>query len=189
MALFRITEPAVEPVTVAEARAWLKIDHTSEDALLAELIAAARAEVERQTGQALINQQWRLTFDRWPARDMFALPVGPVTGILAVVVYDQLGEPELLAPGDYTLDGMSQPARILFNRRPESGRRMNGVEIDFACGHGATGNEVPDILKRAIKLLVAHWHGFRGVYGAAEQPVSYPDGLIALLRPFKRVRL
>jgi uncharacterized phiE125 gp8 family phage protein len=189
MALFRITEPALEPVTVSEARAWLKLDHASEDALIAELIRAARMEVESQTARSLITQHWRMTFDRWPNRDLIHLPRGPVTALLSVTVYGADGVPQVLQPDDYTLDAISDPPRLLIEHRPQAGRRMNGVEIDYACGYGATGVEVPDFIRRAIKMLVVHFYEFRGSFRPDEQPVSHPDGFMPLLRPLKRVRL
>jgi uncharacterized phiE125 gp8 family phage protein len=189
MALFRITEPAQEPVTISEARAWLRLDHASEDGLIGELIRAARMEVENQTGRSLITQHWRMTFDRWPGRDLIHLPRGPVTSILSVTVYGAGGAPETLAPADYALDPGSDPARLLFERRPETGRRLNGVEIDYACGFGATGAAVPEFVRRAIKMLVVHFYEFRGSFRPDEQPVSHPDGFMPLLRPLKRVRL
>ena len=66
MTLFRTVAPATEPVTLAEAKAYLRLQHDSEDALLAGLVRAAREEVERSTGAALIDQHWRMTLDAWP---------------------------------------------------------------------------------------------------------------------------
>ena len=189
MALFKVTEPALEPVTVADARAWLRISHTSEDTLIADLISAARQDVENQTGLSLISQQWRLTMDNWPAGDMIELPRGPVTGVLAVTVYAASGTPSVVSPADYLHDMRSDPARLLFERRADPGRRMNGIEIDFSAGFGATGTSVPDMLCRAILLLVAHWYEFRGAFRASDQPVSYPDGYLPLMRPYRKVRL
>ena len=63
MTLFRTVEPALEPVTLAEAKAHMRLGHDSEDALIAGLIRAARDEVERTTGTALIDQDWRLALD------------------------------------------------------------------------------------------------------------------------------
>ncbi len=189
MALFKIAEPALEPVTVADARAWLRIGHTSEDILIADLIAAARQDVENQTGLSLISQQWRMTMDNWPDGDMIELPRGPVTGVTTVTIYAANGAPSIVPPADYLLDIRSEPSRLLFEKRNNPGRRMNGIEIDFTAGFGATGASVPDMLNRAIFLLVAHWFEFRGAFRASDQPVSYPSGYLPLLRPYRKVRL
>ena len=56
MTLFRTGEPEAEPVTLAGVKAHLRLDHDSEDGLLSGLIRAARDEVERATGTALIDR-------------------------------------------------------------------------------------------------------------------------------------
>ena len=63
MTLFRTLAPGAEPVTLAEAKDHLRLQHASEDELLAGLIRAAREDVERATGMALIDQTWRLALD------------------------------------------------------------------------------------------------------------------------------
>jgi uncharacterized phiE125 gp8 family phage protein len=189
MALFRTVEPAVEPVNLAEAKAWLRINHASEDAQILELISAARHDVEHQSGQSLINQEWRMTLDNWPTKAMIDLPKGPITSVISVVTYNASGLPATMPAANYLLDFRSQPARLSFDTRPAIGRAMNGLEIDYAAGYGATGTDVPDILKRAILMLVAHWYEFRGAYRASDQPVSYPDGYLPLIRPYRRVLL
>jgi uncharacterized phiE125 gp8 family phage protein len=189
MALFKIAEPALEPVTVADARSWLRISHTSEDTLIADLISAARQDVENQTGLSLISQQWRMTMDHWPDGDKVELPRGPVTAVIAVTVYAANGTPTIAPIADYLLDMRTEPARLMFEKRGNPGRRMNGIEVDFSTGFGATGTSVPDMLNRAILLLVAHWYEFRGAFRASDQPVSYPDGYLPLLRPYRKVRL
>jgi uncharacterized phiE125 gp8 family phage protein len=189
MALYRIAEPAIEPVSVAEARAWMRIDHTSEDALIGELIRAARMDVENRIGLALISQTWRLTLDTWPKADCLTLPRAPVTAVLAVTLYDEAGNASLVSSSGYQLDAKSEPARLRFNSRPNALRRMNGIEIDFACGYGATPQQVPELMRRAIKVLVAHFYEFRGAFSPADQPVSLPNGYLPLIRPWLKVRV
>ncbi len=189
MTLFRTVEPAVEPVTLAEVKAQLRIAHASEDTLLAGLIRAARDEVERATGVALIDQTWRLVLDRWPRNATVLLQRHPVREVLSVTVYGAEGEAALLPPADYQLDPLSRPARLHIDRAPDPLRRMNGVEIDFSAGFGEAGTDVPDMLKRAILQLVAHWYEFRAFVGAGDQPVSYPATYERMVAAYRARRL
>lgn len=189
MALFRTEAPEAEPVSVAEAKAFLRLQHDSEDDLIAGLVKAAREDVERATGLALIDQAWRLTLDAWPARGIVAIMRCPVKSVTAVTAYGSEGEAWALNPVDYVLDGTARPARLLFETKPEPLRVMNGVEIDFAAGFGPAGPDVPDLLRRAILLLTAHWYEFRAQVSADEQPVSYPAGYDRLIAGYQARRL
>jgi uncharacterized phiE125 gp8 family phage protein len=189
MTLFRTVEPAAEPVTPAEARAHLRIDGTAEDDLLSGLIRAARQEVEQATGTALIEQGWRLVLDRWPAHDTAPLKIHPLREVRSVTLYGSEGEASVLAPETFQVDALSRPARIHFDTAPPALRAMNGVEIDFSAGFGESGTDVPDLLKRAILLLVAHWYEFRVGFGPADQPVSYPAGYDRLIAGYRAGRL
>lgn len=189
MTLFRTVAPAVEPVTTADAKAELRIDHDTEDTLLAGLIRAAREEVEAATAGALVVQSWRLALDRWPRDGIVLLRRNPVREILAVTVYGDEGEASLIDPATYTLDAERQPARLHLADRPAPKRIFNGIEIDFSAGFGETGADVPDLLKRAILKLVAHWYEFRAGFGADDQPVSLPDGYRRLVAAYRRPRI
>jgi uncharacterized phiE125 gp8 family phage protein len=189
MTLFRTTAPAVEPVTVANAKTQLRIGHDSEDDLLAGLIRAAREEVEARTGLALISQSWRLALDRWPRFGRVALLRHPVVDILSVTVYGAEGEASLVDPSTYEVDVASRPARLYFGARPEPARILNGIEIDFSAGFGEDGDSVPERLKRAMLLLVAHWYEFRAGFGVGDQPVSIPPEFDRLTSAFRRGRL
>ncbi len=189
MTLFRTVEPAAEPVTLAEVKAHLRLSHASEDTLLAGLIRAAREDVERTTGLALIEQSWRLVLDRWPRDGTVALMRHPVREILSVTAYGSEGEGALVNPATYQADTLSRPARLHFVERPEPLRTLNGIEIDFTAGFGEAGTDVPDLLKRAILLLVAHWYEFRAAFDAGDQPASYPPGYDRLLAGHRARRL
>lgn len=189
MTLFRTVDPTVEPVTLAEAKAHLRIDGTSDDDLLAGLIRAARQEVEQATGMALMEQNWRLSLDCWPASGTALLKIHPLREVLSVTLYGSEGEASVLAPQNYQVDAVSRPARIHFIDPPPALRAMNGVEIDFTAGFGEAGADVPDLLKRAILLLVAHWYEFRVGFGPADQPVSYPPGYERLIAGYRAGRL
>lgn len=189
MTLIRTVVPAAEPVTLAEVKAHLRLDHDSEDELLSGLIRAAYEDVERTAGLALIEQSWRLALDKWPREGCVTIPLYPVREILAVTAYGFEGEASLIGPSAYQADMASRPARLHFDGPPEALRAMNGIEIDFVAGFGEAAPDVPDLLRRAIVLLVAHWYEFRASFGPGDQPVSYPAGYERMIAPFRRRRL
>src|SRR5574337_835663 len=61
-----VTQATVEPVTLDEAKAHLRVDDGDSDTLIGALINAAREIVERQTGYALAaaSYEWTPEGDR-----------------------------------------------------------------------------------------------------------------------------
>lgn len=189
MTLFRTVEPAAEPVTLAEVKANLRIDQTSDDDLLSSLIAAARSEVEARTGLALIAQSWRLCLDGMPKDSIAALYRHPVQAVTAVTAYDADGTAQVIPSTEWFLDPASRPARLYISGQLPALRCLNGLEIDFDVGFGEAGPDVPDSLRRAIHLLVARWYEFRAAFGGDAQPVIIPDGFDRLISPYKLPRI
>ena len=108
-----ITGPAVEPVSLADAKAHLRVDSTDEDALLTAAIVSARVHVESATRRALIEQAWRIYLDAWPRKRIVRVPVAPLISVDAVTVYDSAGDPQVVDPEDYEADVVSAPARLV----------------------------------------------------------------------------
>jgi uncharacterized phiE125 gp8 family phage protein len=190
MVMTRLAAPAVEPITLSEAKAHLRVTSTSEDVLIASLIASAREEVEAATGIALITQDWRLYLDAWPESGVVRLPKHPVQQVSQVTIYDALGAPVSTVPNASYLDRASRPAR--FARPTNVGdplAAMNGIEIDFRTGFGNTGVDVPDGLKRAILLLVSFWFEHRGTGETSEQLAIWPDGYERIINRYRRMEL
>jgi uncharacterized phiE125 gp8 family phage protein len=191
MATFLTRPPAVEPVTLAEAKAHLRIDGAEEDGLLGRLIAAARGHVEGRTRRVLIEQGWRMSLDAWPPRGgAVRLAPAPLISVEAVTVYDADGLPRVLDAADYTVDAASVPGRLKVGAagaRPA--RAINGIEIDLTAGYGTDGAAVPADLRQAVLMLVAHWFEHREAarIGAVAAPVAM--GVEMLLAPFRVARL
>jgi len=145
-----IAPPGEEPVTLAEAKAFCRIDGSDEDALVNALIAAARLQVESLTGRALITQTWRLTMACAPR--LVELPVIPVAALVA-------------APDGAVLQG---DAVLLVEPVDE-------LTVDYTAGYGAAA-DVPGDLKQAVLTLVAYWYENRD---AVTMPPLGFDRLIA----------
>jgi len=189
MTYIQTAKPVVEPLTLVETRAHLKLDTDEEDTLLLGLIAAARAHLECETGLSLLTQGWRLCLDRWPENGILTLAHGPVRTVTSVVVYDGEGMPQAVSLDGHLLDGAARPARLWLRDVPQPGQALNGIEVDFEAGLGDTGADVPDTLKRAMLLHVAAMFAFRGVLAADAQPAVVPPGYDRLIAPHCRRRL
>ena len=148
-----IAGPGEDPVTLAEAKAFCRIDSSDEDALVEALIAAARLQVESLTGRALVTQSWRLTLDCAPR--LVELPVIPVASLLVV--------PDgAVLQGDAVL--LAEP--------------VDELSIDYTAGYGAAA-DVPADLKQAVLTLVAYWYENRDARAAP--PLGF-DRLVASYR-------
>ena len=66
------TSPALEPVTLSEAKSYLRITDNNDDAFITTLISAVRRRCEGYTQRALITQTWTLWLDGLLRRDRYA---------------------------------------------------------------------------------------------------------------------
>ena len=184
-----LTPPAVEPVGLNEAKAYLGVLDSAEDNLISNLITAARQAVEQYCGRVLISQSWRLTLDTWPQeaivngglRDDGALlaanhrlgggvvaiqlPKPPLQAVLAIRVYSAAGPAATIPASNYVVDGAATPGRVVMTSGaslPVIGQTVRGLEIDFTAGYGATANDVPAVLRQAVLQAVKALYGRDG---------------------------
>lgn len=142
-------QPAIEPISVSEAKAWLKVDWDSEDALIETLISAAREKCEQYTNRAFIEQTITETFG---ANDDVVLSRGDVITIDSVMVGD-----ESIAPVDYGTYEDATGQVILLSELPDE-----RVEVVYTAGYGPAADDVPRAVKAAIFLMVAEMYDNRG---------------------------
>jgi uncharacterized phiE125 gp8 family phage protein len=184
-----LSGPAVEPVTLPDAKLYLRIDDAAEDQLIGTLITAARLLVEAASGRLLIEQTWRITLDAWPFGARLCLPLSPVNAIAAARVFDAANGSQPVAAGVLALEPGADPPVIALNSPPpQPGRPRAGVEIDVVAGFGPAPSDVPAPLRQAVLMLVARWFENRGD-GAAGADASLPADVAALVQPYRRARL
>lgn len=186
MALDIVTPPAAEPLALDEAKAWLRLDGGSEDALVSALVATARGAVELACGRLLLAQGWRWRLDAWPPGGTVRIPVSPVTTVTGVSVATAAG-PLSIAAGDWLLARTSDPARLVFLRPPPApDAPAGGITITGTAGLGATPAELPEPLRHAVRLtLAALWEN----RGDAAVPGAVPPAALSLIEPWRRIRL
>ncbi len=178
MGLTLVTPAAASPVTLAEAKAWCRVNGTASDSIVTTMLSSAVTLVEEYLGKALgSSQAWRLSLDAFV--DEIELVRGPVTAVTAVT-YTDIDEVEQTVDADiYTLDLVSDPARIVLNSGeswPETMDVVNAVSIDFVTGYPT----LPAPIKTGVLSLVAQWYDNR-------TPGGMSDGIKQMLSPYRRI--
>lgn len=180
--------PAVEPITLADAKAHLRLDGSDEDDLVAALVVAARVTVEQHARLRLIEQTWRYALPAWPDDRRVRLPCWPVVAVDAVRVSAADGSPTAVPSNLYSREECGDATDLLVDRVPDPAGLPPRIEIDIRCGFGVAAAAVPAPLVLAIRRLVAYWFEHRGDERLPGQP-SIPPDVAALIAPFARPRL
>ena len=166
-----LTPPGSEPVSLSEAKLFLRIEHAAEDATISRAITAARETCEQYLGSALLPQTWRYT-GGCDGKLRVNLPVGPATVIDAVVV-----DAATYAASAYRLsvDGCS----LFFNTAP-AGKTLR---IDYTAALADNAAALPALLKQGIL------HHAAALLEQREGAAPLPLASLQCYQPFRRVRL
>lgn len=187
MSSILLSGPSIEPLTLDEAKAYLRVEHDDDDDVIAALIAGARVHVETQTRRALITQSWRLVRDRWPDDGRIAVTPVPLRSLTAARVYRLDGSTQSIDTAAFILDKASAPAVLSFaaGALPSPGRVVAGIELDVSTGYGDAATAVPEALRQAIRLLVAHWYENCGLIAVGGNVAVLPEAVAALLSHYR----
>lgn len=188
MALIESTAPSIEPLTVAELKAHLRLTFSDDDAYLAMIIKVARRSIEQQTNRAFINRSFVLYLNEWRGRNLI-LPIAPVQSVTHVKYYDADATLQTLSTDVYEVDALSTPSRVVlaYNQSwPTLDTRINAIQVTFIAGYGTTAATVPEELRQAIMLLASHYYVNReDVTSAPGTIYQIPKGVDFLVLPHK----
>ena len=166
------TAPAVEPVSLEEAKLHCKLAttaaeaaaYTTEDDLLDRLITVSRTQAEQETGRRFITQTLTMYLNGWPSERYIRIPYPPLQS--AVVTYrlsDDDDYDETLSTAD--VDIVSEPGRIILQPDESwpSGTLYTDkpIKIVFICGYGLAV-AAPENIKSAILLKISDLYENRG---------------------------
>ena len=184
-----LTPPAVEPISLTQAKIWLRIDHSHEDELISALIASARLVVESAARRMLVLQTWRIVMDQWPSADII-IPLAPVRRVLALRTLNDVDAGVVAPPSTYIAATSGGVGRIRFlTAAIAPQKKIGGVEIDVELGFGSGPEGVPETLKTAMRLLIARWYEQRGDVESDGVFERMPPAVASLIAPYRRLRL
>jgi uncharacterized phiE125 gp8 family phage protein len=154
-----VTPPASEPLTLAEVKEFLRVDHSDDDVTLAIFITAARQLCESYTRMALLPTTFEEYFDDFPQysgdyKDEIRLSRSPVSAVTYVKYIDGNETTITANAADYKIDTISRPARI----SPDNGwfgtyETINAVFVRYVAGF-ANAAAVPAPLKHGMMLVI-----------------------------------
>lgn len=193
MRLTIVTPPSIEPVTLAEAKAHLRVDGNDEDALINQLIAVARQALDGRDGllgRALIQQVWKLTHDRFPRA--IEIPLPPLISVDGITYLDADAMTQTIDLGTVTVEGIGDAAPAIL--RPVSGTTWpetydhpEAIAITFKAGYGTAAANVPAPIKQAMLLDIAHMFENReAVTIGSGFMIATPAGYHDLLNDFRQ---
>jgi uncharacterized phiE125 gp8 family phage protein len=156
----RVTDSASDmPVSLAEAKAHLRIVSDSEDSLIGALITAAVSMCEAYAGLSFATCERTVKMDRFPCGDII-LPYGPVQEIISFSYTDSDGTETPIT--GYSVDKDSGITRLRavdgFTRTtwPMAGSVPNSVKVVYQAGYDdVSGVPLPPQVKSAILMQIA----------------------------------
>tara|TARA_Y100000310_G_scaffold260344_1_gene269225 strand:- start:69 stop:644 length:576 start_codon:yes stop_codon:yes gene_type:complete len=186
MSLVVSSDPATDPVTVAEAKSHMRVDTSDDDTLIGGLVTGATLYAQTYTGRAFVTQTLELRIDEFPTTEI-RLPKSPSQSVTSIQYVDTDGDTQTWSSGDYVVDVNSKPARVrpaVDEDWPNARVQMDAVTVTFVAGYGAA-SDVPEGIKLAIKHLVAHWYENREGSTVDMQVHLVPLAIDALLTQYR----
>jgi len=185
-------------LSLEEAKAHLKVEHTDEDALILGWIYAATRNAEAVTGTRIIQKQITKKFPAFSSEMQLEWPLISVDQIKYVdnlgvekTLYDTISTPnitssvfqvvrkwqaELSLGKPYITTGFEQSW-------PDSRIQPEAVSITYTAGYSR--NFIPNDIRAAIMLLVGHLYANRETTIKGTIITDLPFGYLELLQSHK----
>ena len=202
------TTPEQEPISVQDAKDYLRLDTSTDDGTIQGLITAARIEAENEQGRECARKQFILALDSFPtagfgpfwleitaaygtrayqfstSRGCISL-LDPLVSVDSFTYTDSAGTIHTLTENvDYIVDKLKHPGIVC----PAYGTQWptadlwpsSAVQITFTVG--PTPVMCPANVKQGVLLLTSQWYEGRIPFEAIRFVAELPFSVTSLLR-------
>ncbi|MCE2993550.1 MAG: head-tail connector protein [Alphaproteobacteria bacterium] len=143
----QVQKPLESPLSLKEAKNFLRIDNDLDDELLTKTISAVTTKFENYTGRALIAQDWEVTY-RQINKMSISLPIKPVKAIKKIELINYYGSVSEFEIHNIVLD--TKLGEVFFKIHPFSYM----VRFLYEAGYGETADAVPDDIKSSLLVHI-----------------------------------
>jgi len=177
--------PATEPISLAIAKAHLRVDIADDDALIASLISAARLYLERRTGYWMAIRSASMECNGFPLNGGdIVFPIRPIVSVQSVQYLPDGGSSLVtLTPNtDYRLINSGtiiHRLRLPYGTREwkMAGFAEDAIRINFTAGAAIAEQN----MQQALLLLIGHWYENReaAIVGSISGTVAFTIDALA----------
>jgi uncharacterized phiE125 gp8 family phage protein len=108
---------------------------------------------------------------------------------MAARVYDAVGDAMTLDVERFVVDPVASTIAAPGWSLPMPGRDVGGIELDVVVGFGDDAADVPDVLRHAVRTLVAHWYDNRGLAAIGASVAMLPGSVSAMIASYRVLSL
>lgn len=182
MGLSLVTPATAEPVSLAEAKAHLRVSGSDEDGLIAGYLMAARSYAQTYTRRVFSQQTWEQTWDYdWPRdewrRPRLVLAVQPVVSITSLAYVPEGGGSTTLTAGTHYVSRVGDDQLAVIEPAYDvtwDGVRdqLAAVTARFVAGYTRLPEEVRMAILRTLGALYENREDVIVGTSAVELPLS-----------------
>lgn len=154
-------QPAAEPMTLPEAKLWLKVSQALTDDEISALLRTCREEGELQTGRSWLTKTLVLRLPAWPTDGELELPAPPLLSVTSVKYYDENSVLQTFASASYFMTPSTEGGKLTLKDGYdwpdlEDLGRPFPIEVTFVAGYGPSGSDLPGPCMNGYRLLLGH---------------------------------
>jgi len=181
--------PALEPVSLTDAKSYMKVDYTDDDTMIEDvLIPAARQMVEKNMNRSLITQTLKAYYSQYTQKVM--LPYSPIQTVVTVKRIDLNTSTTLTENTDFYVQGlddkyllMTSPYNLPQGHSPNDTLKGSQLQVEYTAGYGGAATDVPGIIREAIFKTIAFNYENRN---EDEAGMDLPKSAVRLINAYRK---
>lgn len=172
----RLKSDITEPITLSEAKEYLRINYDSEehDAMIESLVSSARTRIEDYCRRSIVAQSRLARVFSIPQGGFVLLPFPEILSVESVKRRQADGSFYEFDVGKDLVVETGEMGGFRFSNRETGG----DLFVEYRAGYDADLEDIPAPLKHAILILTYHYYDNPG--GAAPMP----DDVKNLIEPY-----